>query len=349
MAGFRRAKAEQAALKMGMFGPSGCGKTFTTLLIAEGLAKQSGKRIAFVDTERGTDFYVQAVPDRQVHPGAFDIDAIYTRSLTEVLAECRKLDPAEHGVIIIDSMTHLWESAIAAYRGKRNGAGQIPFQAWGGIKKPYKDLMHVLINSPMHVFILGRQANEWGEDEATGETVMTGWKMRAEGETAYEPHILIRMESVRPRAGKRVLKHEVATPTAFIEKDRTGILQGRLIEWPNFDNVARPLLGLLGDTQAKQATEEETAIRDADALAAAERQKVALSHMQRVELEAKLTLARTLGEVEAIGKQITPELKAKLTTEDVGQLRNSYLAALDRAKGQAVAKPAPADLGDAAE
>ena len=39
MAGFRKAKAEQAALKIGLYGPPGSGKTFTSLLIAEGLAK----------------------------------------------------------------------------------------------------------------------------------------------------------------------------------------------------------------------------------------------------------------------------------------------------------------------
>jgi pantothenate kinase-related protein Tda10 len=59
MAGFRKAKGEQAAIKMGLYGPPGSGKTFTSLLIAEGLAAITGKRIAYVDTERGTDFYSQ--------------------------------------------------------------------------------------------------------------------------------------------------------------------------------------------------------------------------------------------------------------------------------------------------
>ena len=84
MAGFRKAKAEQAALKIGLYGPPGSGKSFTSLLLAEGLVKNTGKRIAFVDTERGTDFYCQAVAQRAIHPEAFDFDAIYTRSITEV-------------------------------------------------------------------------------------------------------------------------------------------------------------------------------------------------------------------------------------------------------------------------
>src|SRR5690348_3740569 len=112
MAGFRKAKAEQAALKMGLYGPPGSGKTFTALLLAEGLSGVSKKRVAYVDTEHGTDFYCQEVKTRAVHPQAFDFDAIYTRSITEVLAAVRGLDTTMHGVIVLDSVTHFWEAAM---------------------------------------------------------------------------------------------------------------------------------------------------------------------------------------------------------------------------------------------
>src|ERR1051325_2454543 len=119
MAGFRKAKGEQAAIKMGVYGRPGSGKTFSSLLFAEGRARVSGKRVAYVDTERGTDFYAQAVPTRKVHPDAFDFDAIYTRSLTDVRRDVMKLDFDTYGVIVLDSVTHLWEAAIAAYEGKQ--------------------------------------------------------------------------------------------------------------------------------------------------------------------------------------------------------------------------------------
>ncbi len=261
---FTKAKPEQAALKLGVYGPTGSGKTFTGLLIAEGLAKRYGGRIAFIDTERGTDFYAQAVPDRTSHPEAFDFDCVYTRAVSEILKELRTLKYPEHCVICIDSVTHLWESCIAAYRGPKTRAGTIPMHAWGNIKKPYKELMHFLLNCRQHVIFMGRQTSEWGED-AEGETVQTGVKMRAEGETPYEPHILVRMEPVKPRTadGKKTLKNEVAIPTAFIEKDRTGILAGKLIEWPNYQSIAVPLLSLLGATQAKVQSDDEAGAIDA--------------------------------------------------------------------------------------
>jgi RecA/RadA recombinase len=347
MAGFRKAKAEQAALKIGFYGPAGSGKTFTALLVAEGLANAAGRRVAFVDTERGTDFYVKKVPGRRVHPEAFDIDALYTRSLTEVVQAVRGLSPKEYGVVVLDSITHLWEAAQAAYTGGRNSAGQIPFHAWARIKKPYKDLMHALLNSPLHVLIRGRQGNEWGTDDATGETVQTGYKMKAESETAYEPHILIRMEARRPRDGKRVDKTAEAIPTAFVEKDRSGVLAGKLIEWPSFESLAAPLIGLLDDTQAQIEAEDDTAARDADALARAEQEKAKASAELRNEFDGRFKLAKDDAAVEAVAKDITPAVKRQMSKADVEAVRKFYTDAKARVSGGHVAASHQAEPGEA--
>src|SRR3972149_10917662 len=102
MTKFSKADPKQAKLKIGLYGPAGSGKTFTTLLLAEGLAQREKKRIAYVDTERGTDFYAKAVPERKVHPAAFDFDALYTKSLRETLEAVKSLDFATHSVLVID-------------------------------------------------------------------------------------------------------------------------------------------------------------------------------------------------------------------------------------------------------
>jgi hypothetical protein len=77
-------------------------------------------------------------------------------------------------------------------------AGTIPLHAWGAVKKLYRELMHFLLASPMHVLICGRQGIDYGEDEASGELKSPGYRMRADGETAYEPDVLLRLESHRP-------------------------------------------------------------------------------------------------------------------------------------------------------
>ena len=319
MAGFRKAKAEQAAIKMGLYGPPGSGKTFTALLIAEGLAALTGKRVACIDTERGTDFYCQKVPTRAVHPEAFDFDAIYTRAISETLSEVRALDTNTHGVLMLDSVTHLWEAAMAAYGGKLTKIGTIPMHAWGKIKKPYKDLMGLLLSSPMHVIICGRQKTVYEEDEETEEIQAVGVTMRAEGETPYEPHILLRMESIKPKK-----TNQVAQIVAYAEKDRTGVLSGRSFINPDFDSLCKPLLGLLGDKQAQMATGDEAAAQDAEAIAVQERAREAGSGELLRNFKARVDLAADAKALKAIGKEITPQIKAQMLPAHVAELREHY-------------------------
>ena len=330
MAGFRKAKAEQAALKMGIYGPPGSGKTFTSLLLAEGLAAANKKRIAYVDTEHGTDFYCKAVPTRQVHPEAFDFDAVYTRSLTEITTAVKELKSEEYGVIVLDSVTHLWEAARAAYNGRTTSAGTIPMQAWGKIKKPYKDLIAFLLSSPMHVIMCGRQGTEYATDEETEELKAVGLKMKAEGETPYEPHILIRMEAIKPRK-----TNETAIIIAYAEKDRTGILSGKSFANPTFDTICKPLMGLLGDTQAQLQTEDAAAAVDADALAAADKERETGSAALLLQFSSKIGLAADAKSLKAVGGEITKELKAKMMPQDVATLRERYQEREQMLKGGA--------------
>lgn len=320
MAGFRKAKAEQAALKMGFYGPPGSGKTFTALLCAEGLAAKSGKRVAFVDTEHGTDFYCKTVTTRPVHPAAFDFDALYTKSITEVIAAVKGLDSNQYGVVIIDSITHIWEAARAAYSGRTTKAGTIPFHAWGQIKKPYKEIMAYLLSSPMHFILCGRQGTEYETDEETEELKAIGVKMKAEGETPYEPHILIRMEAIKPKK-----TNEIGKVVAYAEKDRTGVLSGRSFINPTYDDLCAPLFGLLGGSQARMATDDETAAVDLEKLSEDERRKGQKSAELLEEWSAKVSLAKSEKELKEVGKQISPQLKAQMLPNDVMTLRERYI------------------------
>lgn len=254
---FKKASPEQAMLKIGFYGLSGSGKTATALLLAEGLAKVVGKKIAYIDTERGTDFYAQPVPERAWHPGAFEFDALYTRSLAEVLEAVKSLDIKEYSVLIIDSISHIWDAAINAYDGKTTRIGTVPLQAWGKIKKPYKELMTYFLNLPIHAILCGRQGNEFDTNEETGDLEKIGVKMKAEGETPYEPHILVRMLQLKQNDGT-FKKGDII---AYFEKDRTGLYTGKEIAFPSFQTF-QPLLTLLGNKQAHIETPSETKLKD---------------------------------------------------------------------------------------
>lgn len=314
MAGFKKKQPQQAALKYAIYGPPGSGKTLTSLLMAEGLAKREKKRIAFVDTEFGSDFYAQDVKERLVHPAAFDFDALETRSLVDTLDSFLALDPAEHGVAVIDSVTHLWEAAKNAYEPA--DGSEIPKHMWSKIKKPYKDLMAFLLSSPMHVIICGREGNEYETDPATGEDRVVGKKLKGEGETNYEPHIVARL---KPRREGDSFVHQ-----AIIEKDRTGILTGKVIEWPTYSSLCEPLIHLLGDKQAQVESDQEVAARDASSLQQKEEEKNKISLGIKDEYCAKFILAKNLKELEKVSKLLTPQVKAKMVPKDVEALRSVY-------------------------
>jgi hypothetical protein len=318
MAGFKKAKAQQAAVKIGLYGPPGSGKTFTSLLLAEGLGKITGKRVAMIDTEHGSDFYCKEVKTRKVHPDAFDFDAIYTRSITEVENEVKNIS-ADYGVIVIDSITHLWEAAIASYSGKNTSAGTIPMYAWGKIKKPYKSIMASLLSSSAHVIICGRQGIEYSTNEETDELQAIGYKMKAEGETAYEPHILLRMESIKPKK-----TNEIAQIVAYAEKDRTGVLAGRSFVNPTFETICGPILPLLGDEQAQVKTTDETATQDAERIGEQDRERETAGQAAYNQFVSRITLVKDLKELRLIGIELTPKEKSKMGPDRVDSLRTKY-------------------------
>lgn len=320
MARFAKAAPQQARLKISIYGPPGSGKTFTTLLMAEGLAKVRGKRIAYVDTERGTDFYAQEVKVRRVHPEAFDFDAIYTRSIAEVTDAVRSLQTSEYGIVVLDSISHLWESAMDAYSGKKTKIDSIPMHAWGKIKKPYKELISYLIGSTFDVFILGRQKNVF-EDDESGEMKKVGVAMRAEGETAYEPHICMRMESrqdpERPKESINIV---------HVEKDRTGVLSGRSIGDPSFKTI-QPLLPLLGEVQAGAEDEEERISKDAELMDKQETDRSKARELKSAglfaELQLKLASAADLAGLGAAADEISKSKRYLLEEHQVA-LREYY-------------------------
>lgn len=259
---FQKATSVQAYFKAALYAKQGRGKTLTSLLWAEGLAMRENKRIAYIDTELGTDFYTKDITERKVHPKAFDFDRLVTRSIMEAVEAVESIDPNEHGVVVIDSITHLWEAAQAAYTGPRMSNGGIPIQAWQGIKKPYKKLMSLFLDGNFHAILCGREGVQMEKDE-DGEAQVVGAKMKAEGETPYEPHILGRMQHRGEEGGPNNIV------SVFFEKDRSGILAGRTIDWPNYDTIAPVVAYLTGTKQGTLGTAEQAAEKDATAQATA--------------------------------------------------------------------------------
>jgi hypothetical protein len=80
-------------------------------------------------------------------------------------------------VLVIDSITHLWEAARATYNGKLLPNGGIPIQAWQQIKKPYKRLMSIFLDGSFDAILSGREGVVMEQDE-DGEMRVTARSSR---------------------------------------------------------------------------------------------------------------------------------------------------------------------------
>jgi len=308
---FKKAKPAQAFFKMGAYGKQGSGKTFTSLLFAEHLAKREKKRVAFVDTERGTDFYTTEVPERKIHPAAFDIDAIYTRSIMEVVDELESLDSSKYGVVVIDSITHLWDAAKEAYTGPVLSNGSFPIQAWGKIKKPYKKLMQLFLDGQFHAIICGREGVVMENDEE-GQAQVVGSKMKSEGETPYEPNFLFRFKPEWQEDGSQRI-------AMYAEKDRSGILQGKVIYEPTAADIDPVLRYICADSQGTVGSVEDAAEKDIALIEKAEQRAQAERRDLFEQIKKAITSSTSVAELKTAWS-LTSGKKTKLGDDLFTQL-----------------------------
>lgn len=150
-------------------------------------------------------------------------------------------------VLIIDSITHVWEDFLAAY-GRKVGRSRLQFQDWGIIKPTWKaEFSNPFVTDPYHILMCGRAGfeydNEINEDTNKRELVKTGIKMKVEGETAYEPDMLVLME----RFEEVLEKNKRVWREATVIKDRSTILDGKTFENPSFDHFKPAIEAMLAD------------------------------------------------------------------------------------------------------
>lgn len=100
---FKKATKSAQKLKLLLQGASGSGKTYSALILGSEIAKSTGKRIAFIDSENGS---------ASLYADKFDFDVLELKdysvnSYIEAINEARRSD--KHSVIIVDSITQEWD------------------------------------------------------------------------------------------------------------------------------------------------------------------------------------------------------------------------------------------------
>lgn len=144
----RKAQRQGARLLLQLSGVSGSGKTYTALQLAYGLAGNNADKVVLIDTEnRRGSLYADCLPQ------PFNILDFYapfspTRYIEAIEAACN----AGAEVIVIDSVTHEWESE----GGCEWIANQSRFPDWKRAKAEHKRFMTYMLQCPAHVIACTR-------------------------------------------------------------------------------------------------------------------------------------------------------------------------------------------------
>jgi hypothetical protein len=202
----RNAERRQAKIKMGLQAPSGAGKTYSALLLAYGLINDWSK-IAVIDTENHS-------ADLYAHLGNYQVLALEQpfspERYIQAIEVCEK---AGMEVIIIDSISHEWESTggILDIHGAMMGNS---FTNWAKVTPRHNGFVQKILQSGCHIIATIRSKQDYVLSEKNGKMVPE--KIGLKGVTRegldYEFTIVLELD----------LKHQ-ATAT----KDRTQLFMDK--------------------------------------------------------------------------------------------------------------------------
>lgn len=246
MSMLRKAENEMAFGKVGLLGFAGSGKTRTATEIAVGLHKfiESKKPVAFLDTETGSDFVLPLFKKAGI-----ELLTAKSKTFKDLLAF---MDEAEAAcdIAIVDSITHVWQDIQRAFlerinEGKERKITRLEFQHWNVIKPEWGKFTDRFVSSKIHVIVCGRAGfiydYEQLDEDSKKELVKTGVKMKAEGEMAYEPSLLIEMKRISHRDDLAMVKKKkrgerLTINQAYVEKDRFDLIDGKTFDNPTFES-----------------------------------------------------------------------------------------------------------------
>lgn len=225
---FKKATKSQARLRLGISGPPGAGKSFTALSVG----KHLGKRMAAIDTERGSlSKYAGDVAD-------FDVLELEHFSVENYLKALREAAEAGYDVLVVDSLSHAWagRGGVLEEVDKRGGK----FDAWRYATPLQQKLVDAILGYPGHIIVTMRSKVDYqvstvernGKRETKVEKL--GMAPVQRDDFAYELDVVMDMNE--RNAGS-------------VTKSRCPAIAGVMIDKPGRE-LAETLLKWLGEGEA---------------------------------------------------------------------------------------------------
>lgn len=239
---FKELENNRPFAKVAFEGFAGDGKSFTATQLAIGIHKlvNSNKPIAIFDTEKA----FKALKPQFDTAGIKAVVNDENRSLEALNQAIKWCEDGNSDILIIDSITHVYESFIQAYMKSKNRT-RLQFDDWGTIKPMWKDKFSTpFVQANVHIIFTGRAGYEYSDEKDENgkrQIFKSGIKMKAENETAFEPDILVLMEKdMDLLADKKTIVRE-----ATVLKDRTSLIDGKTFINPTFADFYPAIAQLL--------------------------------------------------------------------------------------------------------
>lgn len=222
------------------------------------MAKEFGSKIAVMDSERGSaSLYADLVP--------FDVCELEEKNIQEYLAKIKEAAAAGYDVLVVDSYSHSWVSALEAVD---KGGGWV--RAGKTVSPLVAKLVDAILSYPGHVIATMRSKADFAIETIDGKTRMKKMGMATvsrEG-TDYEFSVMLELSV---EGGLTVSKTRCSAlngslytrddVTAIARKLKSWLSEGAplspveaLIEKIRFSTTQEDLNGVLADLKALKAT-----------------------------------------------------------------------------------------------
>lgn len=159
----QKAERKKAWIKMGIQGPSGSGKTYSALLLAFGLTKDWNK-VAVIDTENHSSNLYDYL-------GGYNVLPLTAPFSPERYIEAIRFCISQGiQVIIIDSISHEWESSGGILDIHSQMAGN-SFTNWSKLTPRHTAFVQEILQSPVHIIANMRTKQDYVLVDKNGKMV----------------------------------------------------------------------------------------------------------------------------------------------------------------------------------
>lgn len=235
---FAKATKRQSYGRLALIGPSGSGKTYSALRIASAM----GKRVAVIDTERGS-------ASKYADVFGFDVLELESHAPARYVEALRLAEAEGYEVVIVDSLSHAWAGKDGALEqvdraAKRSQSGNT-FMAWRDVTPQHNALVDALVQLRAHLIVTMRAKTEYVfEEDGRGKKVpkKVGLAPIQRDGLEYEFDVV----------GEVNLAHDLV-----VSKSRCPAMADQIYPMPGED-VAAVFLGWLRSGEAAPAAPEPT-------------------------------------------------------------------------------------------